>query len=46
MREHELALPQGKLTLTWELYRHNVGNTITIQTGAPTRLLFRHWHYR
>jgi len=32
-QEHEMMLPQGKLRLTWELYRPNYGNTITIETG-------------
>lgn len=33
MQEHDMELPQGKLRITWELYRPNFGNTISIQTG-------------
>lgn len=32
-QEHELILPLGKLSLTWELFRPNFGNTIAIQTS-------------
>ena len=32
-QEHELISPVGKLRVTWELYRPDYGNTITIQTG-------------
>lgn len=33
IQEHNLPLAKGSLRLTWELYRPNYGNTISIQTG-------------
>ena len=32
-QEHDLVSKLGKLSMTWELYRPNFGNTIAIQTG-------------
>lgn len=41
VQQHEMMLPQGKLRLTWELYRPNYGNTITIETGENGCILLK-----
>lgn len=38
---HQLSVPtaQGRLQISWELFRPKFGNTITIQTGAQSSLV-------
>jgi hypothetical protein len=40
----QLSAPmiQGRLRISWELFRPNFGNTITIQTGAQSSLVTHH----
>ena len=40
----QLSVPmiQGRLRISWELFRPNFGNTITIQTGAQSSLVTHH----